>query len=538
MHKITKAFVALGASLALAFAGAGVAQADETNVAGNTDDGGSVAVENYSDGGDDQTITAEGGYTITIDNSEAGHTYEAYQIFTGSLGSDDQLGNIDWGDGVNGKAVIAALNKADPSANYTDAASVANAMNDTNKWTFSKVFGENLTTVDYTSTGSNPYTIAVPAAGYYLVRDTPDSMNGKNDAATAYIMEVVKDVQVSPKSSTPSVTKQVQDETTDAATGADSSGWGNSADHAIGESFQFRLTATLPADAARGQYPAYQMVFNDTMSNGVTFEKIDSVTVNGTTIPTSAYTATATENQAGGSWKLTIPNVLPYLSDPTAAATVQVLYSAHLNSAAQVLNASGTVTNQNTVDLQYSNSPYVSGSLGQTPESAVYVSSFEVKLTKTDGSKPLAGAEFNLEDSAGNVLTFSYDSSKQAYIPDASGSPTLTSAADTGAFNVAGLDAGTYKLTETKTPDGYNTADPVTLTISATHSGNQVTLSSDSTMSETIIDTEGVQLPSTGGIGTTIFTVVGALIIVAAGVGLFIATRRRNAASTTHVSAK
>ena len=486
------------------------------------------------------TITAfadENTYSITINNSAEGHTYEAYQIFTGDL-SETTLSNIVWGSGVSeaGKTALGdAAAKAETLKTEDDAK------------TFAKAVAPYLTT----SAGSantvtdGKYVISGLAAGYYLVKDKDSSLADKDDAYTSYILKVAGDTTVSPKSAKPTVDKQVHDEIADAEDGA-TDGWGESADHAINESFQFKLIANLPADTDFGAYEKYKVVFNDTMSAGVTFESIASVTVDGVTLTSEQYTATATAGQAGGSWTLTITDIKSIDGvNLTNGADIVVIYNAHLNENAQVNHASGNTTNQNKVYLQYSNNPNASGEgeLGKTPEDIVWVFTYEVDNTKVDATdsankKPLAGAGFRLYDSTGNTeIGLIYDDTLGAYRPVKSGETAveMTSANSTGVFNIKGLDAGTYVLKETTVPSGYNKCADTTVVIRATHvedaSGSfaTTTLSSDSNVTNTIENKQGSTLPETGGMGTTIFYVIGAILVIGAGVVLI--TRKRMSAS-------
>lgn len=486
------------------------------------------------------TITAfaeETTYSITINNSAGGHTYEAYQIFTGDL-SGTTLSNIVWGSGVS-EAGKTALGDAAAKAETLKTEADAKA--------FAKKVAPYLTTAaGFASTVTDgKYVISGLAAGYYLVKDQDRSLTGKDDAYTSYILQVVENTNVSPKSAKPTVDKQVHDETADAEAGT-TDGWGESADHAINESFQFKLIANLPADTDFNAYDTYKVVFTDTMSNGVTFESIASVTVAGVTLTSEQYTATATAGQAGGSWTLTIEDIKGISGvNLTNGADIVVIYNAHLNEKAQVNHESGNTTNQNKVYLQYSNNPNASGEgeLGKTPEDIVWVFTYEVDNMKVDATDsadktPLAGAGFKLYDSTGKTeIGLIYDATLSAYRPVKSGETAveMTSADSTGVFNIKGLDAGTYVLKETTVPSGYNKCADTTVVIRATHvedaSGSfaTTTLSNDSNVTNTIENKQGSTLPETGGMGTTIFYVIGAILVIGAGVVLI--TRKRMSAS-------
>lgn len=467
-------------------------------------------------------------YSITINNSAEGHTYEAYQIFTGDL-SGTTLSNIVWGSGIS-EAGQTALGDAAAKAETLKTEADAKA--------FAKEVAPYLTTAagSANTVTDGKYVISGLAAGYYLVKDQDGSLTGEDDAYTAYILRVVGNTSVGPKSAKPTVDKQVHDETTDAEAGA-VDGWGETADHAINESFQFKLIANLPADTDFAAYEKYKVVFTDTMSTGVTYESIESVTVDGVTLMAGQYTATATTGQAGGSWTLTIEDIKSISNvNLVDGADVVVIYNAHLNENAQVNHESGTTTNQNKVYLQYSNNPNAggAGSLGKTEEDSVWVFTYEVDNTKVDATDPeskapLAGAGFKLYDSTGATeIGLIYDATISAYRPVKSGETAeeMTSANDTGVFNIKGLDAGTYVLKETTVPSGYNKCADTTIVIKATHvedasgASATTTLSSDSNVTNTIENKAGSTLPSTGGIGTTIFYVVGGILVIGAGVVL------------------
>lgn len=554
MHSAWKkiaAGVATVAMCAIGFAGTSSAFAEDTGSTGTSTS--------------DPATPAAATYTLTINSTEAGHTYNAYQIFAGDYALVDGarvLSNVTWGDGLTADGQQALLKQFDvttpaalaelmASKSFTDA-----QLND-----FSKLVGENLsTTVAGTADkpGSTGYVISGLPAGYYLVNDQASTLTDKNQTYTGYIIQVLGDATVTPKSSVPSVDKKVQDEKGDAEAGSDADGWGDSADHAINENFKFKVTANIPADATRDMYQhPYRVQFNDTMTAGITYGSISSVQIsyagaNNTTVtkdvPEGAYTGNTSTVTAGQPTTLTIN--IPSLRaaaglDATAsiggAFTITVIYNAHLNENAQVLQAPGAITNTNTVNLQFSNNPYVQGSLGKTPDKTVYVASFQLNGTKHAGSETgpaLAGAQFQLFEADGTTQIPVYKSGDFYYpVANTSNAPAnMVSDAD-GQFNIKGLDAGTYVIKEVKTPAGYNTMDPVTIVISATHlQGNVTALTTtvdnkSGSLNVDYVNTTGAELPSTGGQGLRVLYTVGAAIVLIAGVGLTVMLLRRRAAN-------
>ena len=487
----------------------------------------------------------DGNYTV--DTNTAGHTYQIFQIFTGDIstlgeGTDakEVLTNVVWGQNGTG------TKGADVDQTILDAltAVVGQTLDKTKLAVIENYVNTSGTPIAVITVDDNEKKSVDLPAGYYLIRDVPDSQDGKDDAYTTYITRVVNNYTVKPKSAKPTVKKEVADNDDRTATGngGDNNGFGSTADHAIGESFQFRLTASLTKDEDYAAYPTYKVQFTDTMSDGITFEKIDSVTVGCTAI--NNYTCTADADQAGGSWTLTIDDIKSITGvDLTAKdCDVVVTYSAHLNESADARSDGGTIadTNKNGVKLTYSNNPNTGGS-GDNGETTtgdnVWVFTYKVDNTKmgeTDGNKaPLPDAGFRLYKADGTTeIPLVYHETKGAYVPAAAGATgvEMKSASGTGAFNIAGLDAGTYVLKETTTPAGYNKCDDTTITIKATHKedadGTKATLDlTGSTMKNEIINKAGRELPSTGGIGTTIFYVIGGILVIGAGVVLI--TRRR-----------
>ena len=383
-------------------------------------------------------------------------------------------------------------------------------------------------------------------AGYYLIVDTsPFSEGDSYHAYNSFLLKVNKDhyhVQITPKVVKPTVEKEVYDNNDIGSTG----GWGSSADHAINEPFQFRLIAKLPASEGRAYdyYKKYTVCFNDTLSEGITFDKLDKVEIanvdggNPQVIDAANYTRNPNVSQ---SFKLSIDNVKTCAAaaglDLNDGATITVTYTAHLNENAAV---NGSAENKNSVRLQYSNNPrpdgeYLGYTPNYTPESEVYVYTYQLnntKLAENEHGAPLKDVGFRLYSDADykNEVELYQDGEFYYPIKNASNKQAVEmKSAEDGTFNVKGLDAGTYYLKETKTPADYNPCDVPPVIIKANHKGNQVDLNG-STLSTTIINKKagGITLPSTGGIGTTIFYVVGGGLMVAAIVLLVTKKRMEN----------
>lgn len=519
-----------------------------------------MAIAGFAGASTAMAVTGEDTHTVTITPAKSGHTYEAYQIFTGNLGADGSLGNVEWGSGIDQSKL--AADSTDALIKGKDVASVSQALATKTSFSadakaYATAFSGVLSTTHtdsgvFNSTGEGSYTISGLSDGYYLIQDKAGTLTDKNDAYTSFILKIIGDnVTVAPKSTQPTVDKKVQDETADAEQGA-TDGWGDTADHDINESFQFKLDATIPAEPNLADYETYKVKFNDTMSKGVTFERIDSVTVNGNdgtvakswTLSTSDYTKSdITPDGTTGeqSWSLTIDDVIAKCEGIKIAQgfTVEVIYNAHLNENATVNDASGITDNKNSVNLQYSNNPNAEG-LGKTEDKTVYVFTFAItnkKVIDSVDGEPLADAGFTLykDENCTQEYKLVKDNTLNAYRPAKDGeiAEEMKSAAD-GTFPIKGLDAGTYYLKETTTPKGYNTAEVTTIKIDATHSIDdsgtpQVTLTSDSNLNNVIVDKKGSNLPSTGGMGTTILYAAGAAIVLVAAFGIVFAVRRRNA---------
>lgn len=504
-------------------------------------------------------IAAEATYTITINNKAGGHTYEAYQIFSGDL-EGSVLSNVQWGKGVDGAKLLTAL-KADGTigskfTNATGAADVAKAMNGTGNdsaeaQAFAQVVGQNLTaTVSGTSSqDGDVYKISSLEAGYYLVKDKDGTQGDQNDAYTRFVLEVVKDVSADPKTGNVNVEKKVKENvkyTEDKGYGA---GYNDVADYSIGDTVPFELIGTLPANYA--DYSSYDYEFHDTMSKGLTIDESSvKVTVDYTGKDiTSSFTTKVTANSDGTTAIDVTCADLKKTDGLSSGSKIVVSYNAKLNKDAVV----GLDGNPNEVYLTYSNNPNQGGTgdKGKTPTDKVIVFTYELDTTKQDGDTKaaLADAQFVLYKTVSGTNHYATVENGRltGWTTDRSKATTLVSDSK-GLFKVAGLDDGSYALEETKAPAGYNLlTSPVTLTISATTDNGQnwagvasaaltalkITIGGKTTdgdaktgvVSATVDNNKGATLPTTGGIGTTIFYVIGSLL--AAGAALLLITKKR-----------
>lgn len=491
------------------------------------------------------------------------HSFSAFQIFKGDVEGNDikdfKISNVTWGSNIadNPAAFLDQL-KADSTLgtqfqfiDATDANTAQKVLEVISKWddsdansiAFARVVchylypDANATPEPAVKGGGGSDHIHFDEAGYYLVVDTTPFNPGDFDHAyNSFLLMVTHanwNVPITPKAEKPSVKKEVFDNF-DNQDGTSTGVFGSSADHAINEKFQFKLTATLPAstDHAYDYYDTYAVCFKDTLSDGITYDKLDSVVINSNghtydiTNDTSKYTITESQN----SFVVKIPDVKTCAEglDLNDGATITVTYTAHLNDKAYVNTRSGSTENKNSVQLQYSNNPRPGEYWGTTPKSEVYVYTYQLNNTKRaekeDGT-PLPGAGFRLYS---NEACHDEDEIKLKMNDDGTYSRDFSTegkgvemiSGENGQFNVKGLDAGTYYLKETITPAGYDTCGVTPVTIKADHSGNDHVNLEGSNL--TIVNKKA------GGIGTTIFYVVGGGLMVAAIVLLVTKKRMEN----------
>ena len=494
----------------------------------------------------------------TEENLNGTHGYSAFQIFKGVISKDNQtLSNVEWGQNIPHYEDFLAKLKEDPTLGnlFNEADDVQDVLAVISKWHDSDndsiAFARFVCNYLYSDANADPKpvitdhtgSINIPESGYYLIVDTTyfnlgDFYHAYNSFFLLNVPQAPYVVLVNHKVVKPYVEKEVYDN----QDGTNEAGFGSSADHAINEEFQFQLTATLPASENNGRaydyYDEYAVLFNDTLSKGITYDRLDSVVIESNGIPyditndTSKYEVDDSRLESDHYFVVGIPDVKTCVPDLNKGATITVTYTAHLNENAVV---NGSTDNKNKVQLQYSNNPRNSAYWGFTPESEVCVYTYQLNNTKYhDEDKPgneLEGAGFRLYSDEACEHEVELYKEGDFYYPITTGKTAVEmKSAANGQFNVKGLDAGTYYLKETTPPAGYSACDKTPIVISATHDEHNVNLSGESNLNNKIINKKagGITLPSTGGIGTTLFYVIGGGLMVAAAVLLITKKRMEN----------
>lgn len=522
-------------------------------------------------------------YRITVKPAVSGHTYEAYQVFTGTVatgeGKEKVLSDIQWSSDLkttdtllNAVKAITVEESNEPFESCANAADVAAVLSkDTVKdnatiKAFAKVVAKYLDSEKAkkgsfgTDADSNTYTISGLSAGYYLVKDKDGSVNANHhDVYTNYIMEVVQNVEVTPKTFVPTVEKKIVENNTDKT----------ETTVGVNDTVTFKLTGTLPSNY--DDYDSYKYVFHDTLSTGLTFGNIESVKLytndtdtTGTEIlPGDSNTnyKLGTEANDNCSFEVSFKD-LKKLTKITKDSKIVVTYTATLNSGA-VVNG-----NDNNVHLEYSNNPNGEGT-GNTTDKKVTVYTLQLDVVKVDGADkthqtPLAGAKFILSTDSDlqkdltdanitangdltenrtltdKAIAVKANTTSPNYIVDDSNAGTkayvmeVCGTADNdnkGKLNIQGLKPNqTYYLYETKAPNGYNKLTaPVTITIDKDGNVTGCTTTNHEIQTLYVENKTGSTLPSTGGMGTKLFYTIGGILMAGAAIVLVVRKRRSDA---------
>lgn len=355
--------------------------------------------------------------------------------------------------------------------------------------------------------------------GYFLIAETQ-----KGDSADTFSLFMTNtakgdNIVVTTKEDAPELEKKVKEKND---TTGEESVWQDGADYDLNDDVPFQLTGTVSSKI--DDYDTYYYQFVDELSDGLTYNYDATVTINGVDV-----TRYFVIEETNGQLTITCDN-LKAIDGVAVDQNTEVIveYTAKLNENAVI----GKDGNPNTAKLVYNNNPYYEGTgadgeltTSETPEDKVIVYTYKLVIDKVDGSnEALEGAGFTL------------------YKKDVDGVYVKVGEEVTGVttFEFARLDAGEYKIVETTVPDGYNKAADVEFTIEASYDTEAddpqfgqlevskdtfEVISSNGEIKTTIQNLTGAELPTTGGIGTTIFYVAGGLLVLVAVV--LLVTKRR-----------
>lgn len=369
--------------------------------------------------------------------------------------------------------------------------------------------------------------------GYWMFADV-SNLTGYEANSLVMVDTAGKDaVTINPKTALPTVEKKVKDIDNSEDDSILDNPWHDSADHDIGDTVPFKLTATLPGNVQN--YQEYKIIFHDDLSDGLALNatsfkvymydtkyKADvDIDMNDYAKDVTANFTTSTTGLTDGcDFEVICTNVLA-IDGVTKDTAFVVYYEATLDNDALI----GSAGNPNEVYLEFSNDPYGDGT-GETQEDKVTVFTYKLVINKTDAlGHPLEGAGFTLskKDVTGNYTAIG----------------TELKADGMTEFVWTGLDDGDYKLVETTVPAGYNKMSDVVFAISATHSETAdgpelLTLDgglmgtgvvSTGAITKDIVNNTGTVLPETGAGGTFMLVAGGSILVVLAAV--FMITRKK-----------
>lgn len=459
-------------------------------------------------------------YSITV-NGKAGHTYQAYQIFTGTVSADGKtLSDIKWGTGVTPETLLAKLKEntavatdfkdiTDAKDNAEKIAEIIGKFDDSSKEAYAVADAVEASVTETLTSGTiadnaTSTKITVSHAGYYLIKDANRSQD--NNSETVYTRNILKIVEpnttITTKDAVPSLKKTITGINENASANAEANTAG------IGDKINYKLTATVPDMSG---YTSYTFKITDTMSKGLTFNNDVAITIGGTALEkTTAFevSSVTTDGDGNQTFTITIKDFINYKDD--VGKNIIVTYSATLNEKADL----STAGNTNEAKITYSNDPNKSDLTGDTPTSKVKTYTTGLKLKKvanTEDGKTLDGAKFKILGTGSKVVLvnqtiYNKDNTNGTYYLKKDGSYTTTEPTDEtkgtydsitqkykkietvtkdtiptnfeteayvdtdGVLKIEGLGEGTYTITELVAPDGYNLlTKPITITISASN---------------------------------------------------------------------
>ena len=465
--------------------------------------------------------------SITINDAVVGQTYTIYQIldlesYNASANAYAYKATTAWNTFINSDAIKGTYVEVDAQGYVTwkdgaDAAAFAKA---------AQKYAKDNSIANQGSVTATTTTVSFTGLdlGYYLVDTTLGTLCSLDTTNPNVTMEEKNEVPVNVKT--------VEE---DSKTGNDA--WGETNDADIGQTVNFKSTITAQAGAEN-------YVFHDTMSAGLNYTGVTGITLNDTTVDASNYTVVTEGLTDGCTFEVRFTQA--FCDTLKANDQIVISYTATLNENAKV----GLEGNPNTSKLSYgdsSNTKYTPDSQTKTytwdvdvfkytmngeTETALAGAKFTLRKN-ADGSNPIALVR--LKDDKGND-TNTYRVAKTGE----TGTVTEITTDATGKFTIQGLDADTYYLTETAAPAGYNKlAAPIKVMIDNNGNVTYATkttadgeygsaVAADASLGIKVLNQTGAELPSTGGMGTTLFYVLGGVLVVGA-VVLLITKKRMGA---------
>lgn len=502
------------------------------------------------------TANAADNATLTVSTTDAkfaGKTVNAYKMFSATVSGDGKAVSYtltdEWkpffknstASGLTGATDANVNDKANDYVSKLKGEDLVAFAAKASNWAQTKannITADATATVSQNAATDGNYTATFTGLdyGYYVVA-VPGATLANASGQYATLVSVDRtNVTANIKGDLPTVVKKVNGESATSAK--------------IGDTLTFTLTSTIPDMSA---YDTYTFNFKDTLSQGLTFGQVTSVTVDGATNPLTVNTDYTVTTPTGSDNTLTVAmKDFKAKQQANAGKTITVTYKATLNKDA-VVDGHGNV---NSATIQYSNKPGIEGT-GESEPSKVRVFTYGFTVDKYTGDKydddatRLAGAEFTLAPKNGTAMSFVQVTAGSATEnavyrvakDDETGTTTTITTPANGKVVFQGLKNGEYTLTETKAPAGYNKlasalgvkvdgkndgTDTTNATVTITYNNDNGS-NYDKTASNGAIPVQnksGVVLPGTGGMGTIAFTVIGVLVIA---LGVAWTLKRKNA---------
>lgn len=436
------------------------------------------------------TAFAAGTNSITVNGAQKGETYRLYKMLDLSVNETQTAYsytvNSAWSDFFNTGAGNGYVDIDKGYVTWKADKKDATSMEAFGKAAAAAVSGKPVVATK-TPTADGSFTFADLDAGYYLITSTNGTLAIVDTTPTN------PDATVNEKNADPTVEKKVQE---------DSSGsWGTDNSAQIGDTVNFQVSIDLKKGAKK-------VVLHDAMEDGLTFSGAESVAISGLTGGTD-YTVVTTGLTDGCDFEIKFEQT--YLDSLTANTTLTVTYSAVLNEKAIITNSAN-----NKAQLKW-------GDASHTVESTTTTKTYQFAVLKHAANdtekRPLAGATFQLKDASNKVVKLIkvFDTEYRVANGTETGAVDSFTTVASGKIVIKGVDLDNYTLVETAAPAGYNKLNnPVTVDAKVLNT---------QALTVEVPNAMGTELPSTGGMGTTVFYVLGAVLVV--GSGVLLVTKKR-----------